>query len=299
MITKEKRVDREKKGASARWDKSIPKAIYGSNVSPLVIGDIKIPCYILSDGRRVLVETSMAGAIGFSNTGGQRIKKFTATKTLSSIINSSLLEKLNNPIKFRLPKGGFANGLEATLLIDLCDAILEARCRSYSSLSEYHTSIAKRCEILVRGFATVGIIALIDEVTGYQKSRAKDALAKILEEFIASELRPWIKTFNDDFYEELCRLWEIKWPIDGNYPSYVGNLINLIVYKRLAPGVLEELKKVTPEGHQKLTENKGYISLREHLAIVIILMKESYSREEFLNKLNRHKPLLEIKYAYH
>jgi hypothetical protein len=48
--------------------------------------------------------------------------------------------------------------------------------------------IAKQAEILVRGFAGVGIIALVDEATGYQQDRARDALSRILEAFIAKEL---------------------------------------------------------------------------------------------------------------
>jgi hypothetical protein len=38
-----------------------------------------------------------------------------------------------------------------------------------------------------------GIIALVDEATGYQKERARDALAEILEQFIAKELQPYIR----------------------------------------------------------------------------------------------------------
>jgi hypothetical protein len=40
----------------------------------------------------------------------------------------------------------------------------------------------------------------LDEATGYQRDRARDALEKILEEFIAKELRPWVPTFPDAYY---------------------------------------------------------------------------------------------------
>ena len=46
-----------------------------------------------------------------------------------------------------------------------------------------------------RSLAKVGIVALVDEVTGYQDARAKDALAKFFEAFVAKELQPWVKTF--------------------------------------------------------------------------------------------------------
>jgi len=39
----------------------------------------------------------------------------------------------------------------------------------------------------------VGIIALVDEATGYQRLREELALASILEKFIAKEPQPWTK----------------------------------------------------------------------------------------------------------
>ena len=40
---------------------------------------------------------------------------------------------------------------------------------------------AQQAEIIMRGLAHIGIIALVDEATGYQRDRASDALSKILE----------------------------------------------------------------------------------------------------------------------
>ncbi len=69
---------------------------------------------------------------------------------------------------------------------------------------------------------------------------------------------------------------------------YFGLLTNDVVYDRLAPGVLEELKQRTPKresgksaGRRKhkffqwLTTNKGYPKLREHLGSVVAIMKLS------------------------
>jgi hypothetical protein len=65
-------------------------------------------------------------------------------------------------------------------------------------------------------------------------------------------------------------------------PQYFGHLTNDIVYNRLAPGVLDELQRVTPKDEkgrrkhryfQRLTQNVGYPKLREHLGSVVTLMK--------------------------
>src|SRR5215831_16417006 len=67
-------------------------------------------------------------------------------------------------------------------------------------------------DVLVRALANVGIIALVDEATGFQRDRAADALAKILEAFIAKELRPYVRTFPADFYAQLFRLRGLNFP---------------------------------------------------------------------------------------
>jgi len=57
---------------------------------------------------------------------------------------------------------------------------------------------ADAADIVIRSFAKIGIIALIDEVTGYQEVRTKDALQMYLEKIIAKELAAWVKTFPDE-----------------------------------------------------------------------------------------------------
>lgn len=148
--------------------------------------------------------------------------------------------------------------------------------------------------------ARVGIIALVDEATGYQELRAKNALAQILEAFIDRELQAWIQTFPEDFYREMFRLRGLEYPnATVKRPQYFGHLTNDVVYKRLAPGVLDELKKVTPRDDagrrkhkyfQRLTTNVGYPKLREHLGSVVTLMKLSEDWQDFMHKLERIHP---------
>lgn len=67
------------------------------------------------------------------------------------------------------------------MLQEVCESILSARDKGLL-LTEQDRRYAIHADMLMRGFARVGIIALVDEATGYQRDRAKDALAKILEE---------------------------------------------------------------------------------------------------------------------
>lgn len=302
-LTPAQRSEIARKAAKARHE-PVLMATHGSADHPLKIGDLEIPCYVLEDGRRVLSLGGMVKAMGMSigSAGGgegDRLTSFAAGKAISPFISKDLLNRMQTPVRFQAPTGGTtATGYEATILADLCDAVLAARKAGVLRAQQEH--IAHQCEILVRGFARVGIIALIDEATGYQKDRAKDALATILEAFIAKELQPWIKTFPADYYQELFRLRGLEYPnASVKRPQYFGVLTNDIVYKRLAPGVLEELRRVTPkndEGRpkakyfQSLTSNAGYPKLREHLGAVVAVMKLSDSYHDFIEKLDRLAP---------
>ena len=151
---------------------------------------------------------------------------------------------------------------------------------------------------MIRGFARVGIIALVDEATGYQKDRARDALAKILEAYVAKELQPWIKTFDAAYYEQMFRLRGLPYPPEKqNYrPGYFGHLTNDVVYGRLAPGVLAALKEEAKKDakkthmHRHLTAGFGRQELLKHLGMVVGFMKDSGNWVEFMTRLNRISP---------
>jgi len=210
---------------------------------------------------------------------------------------------ISTPIKFRIKvhNAGMrrAFGYEATTLPDICETVLKAR--SEGKLRHQQMRIGNQCELLARGFMRIGIIALVDEATGYQKQRAQDALAKILEQFIAKELRPYIRLFPGEFYEHLFRLRGLEFPKDsGKKPQYFGHLTNDIVWARLAPGVLEEMRTIVPKREsgrgrkypftRRLTEDVGHPKMREHLASVTTIMKLSDQYDDFEVKLDRVHP---------
>lgn len=293
-----------RKAAEARWLEPTKEAICGSPEKPLLIGDASIECYVLDDGTRVLTQSAFLQALGRHrramgrrDEGGDNLPPILQAKAIKPYLPERIAER-SQPITFRLPSGGRASGYNAELLPEVCEIYLAARQAGALPPNQQH--IAQAAEILVRGLARVGIIALVDEATGYQELRTKNALEKILEEFVDQELRPYIKTFPSDFYREMFRLRGLEFPTDTvARPQYFGKLTNDIVYKRLAPGVLEELKRVqerTTTGvkkhklFQRLTQNVGYPKLREHLGSVVTLMKLSDDWNDFKTKLNAIHP---------
>jgi hypothetical protein len=287
----------------AEQEEEIPRATHGSKDRPLRIGGMEIPCYVLPGDRRVLYQRAMVAALGMKyggnrNRGGDRLANFTAGKALEPYVSPELLRATTTPIKFRTPKGALAYGYDATILVDICEAVLQARSEGRLQAQQEH--IAKQCEILVRGFARVGIIALVDEATGYQEVRKRDALEKYLSKYISKELVRWSKTFPDEFYEQIYRLrgWDYK-EESSQRPGVVGHWTIDLVYDRLAPLVIDELKRLIPKDEkgrrkhklfQRLNEDIGHDKLREHLIAVITLMKASPNWNSFYRLLQRALP---------
>jgi len=267
----------------------------------LEIGNIKMPCFNLEDGKRVLSGRGMTKAIGMKGRG-QGVIRIVTHPALKPFINSDLDLAIRSPIKFigagsrkKKPNAGY----EATILHDLCQAVLDAR-DANALKSKQEKRYALFCETLIRSFAKVGIIALVDEATGYQEIRDRIALQKILEKYITDDWAKWTKTFPDEFYKQLFRLKGIPYPPTSmKRPSYVGHWTNDVVYSRLAPGVLSELKKKNPRQHsgnrkrkfhQYLTREFGHPTLRDHLSNIIFLMKSSANWQKFYRALNRASP---------
>jgi len=302
-----RRTEIARQAAAARWAEPTKEAICGSPEKPLNIGNAQIECYVLDDGTRVITQAAFLQALGrHKRATGRRdethgdLPPILQAKALLPHLPEGIADRAR-PIAFRLPAGGRASGYNAELLPEVCEMYLAAR--QANSLPPNQQHIAQAAEILVRGLARVGIIALVDEATGYQEIRTKNALEKILEEFIDKELRPYIKTFPSDFYREMFRLRGLDFPNDTvARPQYFGLLTNDVVYKRLAPGVLEELKRVQERGtggtrkhklFQRLTQNVGYPKLREHLGSVVTLMKLSTDWDDFKAKLDVLHPKTE------
>ena len=291
-----------KKAAESRWTKDLPVAYY---TGELEIGDAKIECAVLEDGRRVLTQSDMMRAMGRARQakgrayydGDVNLPAFLTAKNLKPFISKELYVT-SSQIEFRLPSGQRAFGYLADMLPEVCKVYLKARDAGALVQSQQH--IAVQADILIRGLASIGIVALVDEATGYQRDRAADALAVILERFIAKELQPWVKTFPDTYYEQLFRLRGLEYPKDSVIrPQYFGKLTNDIIYDRLAPGVREELKESTPKlpsgrrkhrFFQRLTPDLGHPKLREHLASVVTIMKLSRDYKDFKGKLDHIHP---------
>jgi hypothetical protein len=199
-LTPEQRSEAARRAVTARWEragkvppKDPPKKMvktapddedvpYSMYPGTLPLGKLRLRCHVLNDGRRVLTQSEVMRVLRGKDTRTTSLSNYLAG------LEGFDPKKLPAPITFRIPGlPRTALGYEATLLIDICDAYVEAW--NGGRLFEHQIRIAVTAEIIIRACAKVGIIALIDEATGYQQVRAKNALELKLKAFIADDMR--------------------------------------------------------------------------------------------------------------
>jgi hypothetical protein len=297
----------------------MPKAIHEGTIE---IGDKKLGCAVLNDGTRIISRSAIFRAFGRTRRGRAKgeirvlnVPAFLDAKNLQPFVGEDLIGVLKQ-IDYIDKKGKEDSGYDALILPMLCKVYLDARATKSpetgrSILTKSQEPLARASEILLLGLSNIGIIALVDEATGYQYERERDELQQILKAYISEELLKWTKTFPDVYYKEIFRLngWDFTVQNIKKRPGVVGKWTNKIIYEQLPKGVLTELKKNTPKSpagnytarfFQSLTSDIGNPHLQNQLNSVITLMQVSDNWKHFIQQFNklvdRRRGQLELKF---
>ena len=274
------------------------KLLKATHEGVIKIGDTDLKVAVLEEGTRLINNSAIFKAFGRSKRGRGKTEvrvpnmpAFLDANNLQPFVGMDLrvvLEKVEYSDKNEKVNEGF----HASILPLLCKVYLDARAANV--LKPQQLPLARASEILLLGLSNIGITALIDEATGYQYDREKDALQVILKAYISSELLPWEKRFPDDFYKEIFRLnkWDftvaqIKY---GSRPGIIGTWTKKYIYSVLPKGVLEALLNKTPRNekgklskklHQSLSREQGIEHLNKQIISVVTLMNVSDSWNDF------------------
>ncbi len=250
----------------------------------LTIGNVDMECHVLNDGRRVLTQREVVRVLSGGRESGNLTRYFDRNPLISADFESGPI------IRFRVPASKMiANGYEATLLIEICEKYLAAWEQGLLKRSQY--KLVKQAEIVVRACAKVGIIALIDEATGYQEIRAKRALQLKLQAFIAEEMQEWARMFPDEFWFELARLEGVRYS-PRSRPLRWGRYIMLFVYDAVDPDVGRELRAKNPSprflrNHHQWLKTFGREKVHDQIERVVTIMKLCDTMDEFRAKFAR------------
>jgi hypothetical protein len=266
----------------------------------LMLGDIPIPCYVLENGERIF---SLKGVVvALTGTEGGQLAEYIKVKSIRQYLPEELIPEENGsiPALLNFDTGGsaFAKnaiGVPVERFIDICIAYSTALQETNSNeavikLTDRQKEIAIRANAFLRATAKTGIVALVDEATGYQYDRPIDALQFKLNLFLGEEMRKWEKTYPDQLWVEFGRLTNWKGSLHSR-PKYWGKLINELVYSYLDKDVYNWLKTNAPKPihgmnyHQWLNAQYGLKKLMEHLWQLIGMASACSSMEELRRKM--------------
>jgi hypothetical protein len=233
----------------------------------LSLGENELPCYVLSDGRRVISRTGATASL--TGRGSGNLESYIRIGPLQSYLPVDFTDHM---IEFTLEgvTHKTVRGITAESFCDLCTAYVTAL-EAGVLASDRQREIAAHAGMFLAASAKVGLLALIDEATGYQFDRAEDALRFKLKIFLDEEMRKWEKTFPDQLWAEFARLTNYKGKTNSQRPKYWGKLVNELVYGYLDADVANWLKENAPKPrhgqnyHQWLSGQYGLKRLTEHL----------------------------------
>lgn len=143
--------------------------------------------------------------------------------------------------------------------------------------------------------AKVGIVALVDEATGYQYERPQVALVKLFAGYLDAALAPWCDRIPMDFWQNLFRIigTSIEREELASRADEIIVFLNEIVFRALSAPALYALLETAPQpendeinalmrahGLPELIDT-GNPALDRHIVQVGVLLKLAQGRHEF------------------
>jgi len=306
VLTPQERSEIAKKAVETRWGKvgklkqkikpikssveenliEKPDLPYSLFRGTLNIGGLKLECHVLNDHRRVFTQREVVRIM----TGGHETGNLSQYLIRNPLIDRELI--LGKTFPFKIPGiNTDAIGYEAPVLIDICDKFLQANDEGLIKPTKGQMKLVAQAGIVVRACAKTGIIALIDEATGFQEHRAKNALRIKLYAFIAEDMQEWAKMFPDEFWFELAKLESIRYS-PRSRPLRWGKYVMMFVYDSIDKDVGKELREKNPNPHHRKNHHQwlkefGRDKVHDQITKVVTIMKLCNDMDEFKRKFKR------------
>ena len=302
-LTPEQKSDIARKGGLAK------KAKFEANRPLIAIrkGNFKddfgfdAECYVLNDEMKtaVMSQRGIGDALLLTGGGGTAFQRFTNGKNIREYLGPELLNKIENPIQFQRFTGGpdlakdsaknaLSFGYQASLLIDVCQAIVKAN--NDGKLQHNQADLAKQASIILGATAKLGIQTLVYKLAGYDST--KEEVIAAFKAFVQEEAKKYEKEFPPELYLEWARLYGIVPPVRGK--SWKNKHLTVDhVYYPLAKSngklltLLRESKN-SDGGNKKLFQflnEVGTRALRMHLGRILEMAESSPDKSTYEEKI--------------
>jgi hypothetical protein len=268
-------------GTAVIVEDQIPYSLFQGKLS---IGKLDLECHVLNDHRRVFTQREMVRIISGGRESGNLQQYLQANPLIEKGFHAG------SSFPFRIPgQPTIATGWEASGLIEICDKYLEAKEQKLLKPSQYH--LAVQAGIVMRACAKVGIVALIDEATGFQEFRKKRDLQIKLQAFIAEDMQDWVRLFPTQFWVELARLEGIKYS-PRSRPLRWGKYVMAFVYDAIDGDVGKKLREINPEPHKGKNHHQwlkefGRDQVHDQITKVVTIMQLCADMADFNHKFQK------------
>jgi hypothetical protein len=295
ILSRSRRKEIARHAAAARWGGKPPKATHKGTFKQEF--GIDVDCYVLDDtGKTAVVsQTGLGSALGLSPRGNA-LPRFLATQAMSNAVGAELREKLTNPLKFQWGSGGAGpptvtiNGFDATLLIDISNAIIAAEADGQLEGGRYD-NIIRQAHIIVGASAKSGIKYLVYALAGY--SPTAEEVITAFKTYVQEEARKYEPEFPNELYLEWYRLYEIRVPDRGKPWHFKYLTVNHIYYPlaRSSGKILTLLRAHKANGGDRAKKlfqflnEIGARALRMHLGRVLEMAESSPNRDTYEQKI--------------
>ncbi|PRD63967.1 P63C domain-containing protein [Malikia granosa] len=289
-LTAEQRKERAKQGAVARWGL---KATHKGNFQQHL--GIDVECYVLNDAKKtaVISQSGMAKALGLTERGNV-LDRFISSQVMTGYVVAELAEKLKNPLVFQWSSGvaevppTTVKGFDASLLIDLCNAISSASVEG--KLGKRYARIVQQASIINGASAKAGITGLVYALAGYRPEI--EEVIQAFKMFVQEEAKKYEQEFPNELYLAWHRLYKIPILARGK-PWQMMHLTRKHIYYPLAKSrgnILELLRALRDKDNQKkklfvFLSDVGTRALRMHLGRVLEMAESSQTVEEYEAKI--------------
>lgn len=252
------------------------------------LGEFELPCYVLNNEMRVLSQREVVKFISGGRESGN-LNRYLDARAIQAFLPEKF--KANdedgerNKLIFKAGTGNPAHGIQASDLVDICNAYLKAR--QVGDLHPQQAKLAEQAEMFISACAKTGIDAIVDEVTGFQYFRKANELQEKFKAYLQDEYREWALTFPRQFFLQLYKLEGLTPPAQTvPYPKRFGKYVMNFVYDTLDPDIADHLRANNPnpgglKHHHQLFNDFGYKNLQDHVISVLGIMKASINLEKF------------------
>lgn len=243
-----------------------------------------VDCYVLDDGRRVLSQRGSVRAL----TGGREGADLGTY--LARLPKNFSVESASANFEFERHDGGTANGVESSAFVAILNAYVDAGLAGALRRNQQH--LAVNASKLLRALQSVGLDALIDEATGYQRMRANDALSHRLAQYLRETAAPHKVTFKEKLVRELCRVYgHVYTP--GRHPRWLARVNEKLYRTMFDDDIAAGLKQRNPSprfgsNHHQFVAETVQPLMRDDLEVIYVLARTSASATDFWRRCEYH-----------